>query len=291
MSDAWASPTGTAGSPPVTNVAQFNDVTRNATLLMKRGGMRLVMAYGVLTGAAILFQVPTWLLTILMQVDPGNLALAGGGALALMAWSVVQFVLSVLVTIWSAGLARPARLLLVDPDQVGGAGSILKMATARFGWTGLALLLYGILTLVGLCFFLLPGLAVIFFLSSAVWLVAATDIELGAAFEKSYKLALANLPVLAAYFGVMLALGLVLGVLNFTVNFAVSFGAVFAGTAISYDYAPLVTATVQVLGPMFTAGLYAIVGYPMMILSYATLAAVETADAGVAVKEDPVGEF
>jgi hypothetical protein len=96
---------------------------------------------------------------------------------------------------------------------------------------------------------------------------------------------------MAAYFGIMLALGIVLGLLNFTVNFVVSLGAVFLGTSLSYEYAPLITAVIQVAGPMFTAGLYAIAGYPMMIISYATLAAVETADAGVPVKEDALGQF
>lgn len=267
--DEWKAPeTGMILSEGGT--ASFEDVTRNFRLLWSRGAGSLFGAYALLMLVQLLLQAPTWALNYVMLADPSKALQVAG---VMMLWGLVTIGLGIVVGAVSAGLARPMRALVVEgAGAVGGTGDVLKQAVTRFVPTAGMVVLVALSIAFGLCLLVIPGLAAMFFLFSAVYLVAATDTPFGDAFARSYRISVNNAALVMGVFAALIVYALVIGGLSVGVQLLAQ------STLGAFGQAVLAPALIFVLG--------AAVGFPFLLAYTGFLIALELADSGLQPKGD-----
>ncbi|MBI2897623.1 MAG: hypothetical protein HYY06_28955 [Deltaproteobacteria bacterium] len=257
-----------SGGPTVT----FGQIWASYRVLLRRSMPGVAMVFAGLALANLVFNVPAWIVQYLqlqalstaMFGDVGSLAIVGSLT------NLLRLVATVAIVSIRVGLSRPIRALLVEgPDAVKGAGPTLKMATQRF-WPVLGTtLLVGLAIAVGLILCVLPGLAAMFLLMMAPYLVSACEADVGSAFKRSYTLATRNI---GPFLGVI---GIAVGGVLVLLGVSVAMNAVVV-SMLGFAAVVFVQPVVLILGEAL--------GFLWWLLFGAAFVTAETADSGVQVR-------
>lgn len=185
--------------------------------------------------------------------------------------SLVAVLLGLIIGTLQAGLARAARVALVDgAAALGGFGGVLKLSYARF-WPVLGcLLLYAIGIIIGAVFCLLPGLAVAYVGMAGVYLCASKD-------EGPWDALVHSFGLTTKYIGPCAVL-IVAGIVVAGVMLGINFGLIAGLTALLGLWGTFASTLIVTL-------LAIPVGLIMWLLGMATFATIETAESQVAISK------
>jgi hypothetical protein len=268
MSDVWQT---SDASPIETGVATFGDWMRNIRLIFSRG-MPILGAWAVLTALTVVAQVPQWLIGAYVAMagpdaHPATLLLAAG---LQVVFALLNMVIALALAAMIMGLQRAVRMVLIEPGSVTGPVHALQIASTRFLPTFGMSLVVMLITFAGMLLCLLPGMVAAFLLSMACYLVAATDIEWGAALGKSYELVVKNVGLfLVVWLGLIVA----------------SFVVVGGMTGVSIGLSLINHVAQAVATPLMSMVLAVVYGLPVFVMVTSLNLAAEMADSRTVVAE------
>jgi hypothetical protein len=247
----------------------------NFGLLAKRSMAGIAWVY-------ILFALLSFVLVTLPQTLINGLkiqALTSGdpfvsvGIVTLLGYgfSFLALVLGIVIGTLQAGLARAARVALVDgTPALGGFGGVLKLSYARFWQVLGCLLLYALGIVIGAVFCLLPGLAVAYVGMAGVYLCASRDEGPWDALMHSFRLTTKYIgPCIVLILAALIVVGVVLGI---------NVGLMAGLTALLGVWGTFASTLIVTL-------LAIPVGLIMWLLGMATFVAIETAESQVAISK------
>jgi len=189
--------------------ATFDDVLANARLLIERLRGPILIAWLMVAGGVLAFDLAEAMLNTLAY-------LMGGGVFYILTTVVwIPFMLVALVaypilSVIQFSLFRPLRTRVVEgPVESDSVGKVFDEARERWIMVGVTMLLTSVITMVGMFACLLPGLFAMFLLWMANYLVATRD-DLSPidAMKRSAALAKKYWEVLLVAFGAMFLGGL-----------------------------------------------------------------------------------
>jgi len=253
--DVWSAPenTGKAGSGTAgqaTTYAMWMSVF-NALMARSLGGF--LVAYVLLAGASFLMQIPNTLVNYQVQQSLLGDPTAAMGMLGIqLAWSVVAMVLGLVIGVIQGGLFGVMHSMVHKPDSApDSVGAVFRATTSTFVRVLIMMLVAGVITTIGVVLCVLPGVVAAFVLAPAVYLAASRPDPIMELVQRSVDLVRANLGLCLLFVGGLMALMLVAVV-------------VMAGVTVAFPDELLVT---NVVVPLAWGLLYAIIGYPILLLS------------------------
>ena len=184
-------PGGYAAAPPPS--ASFDQVIANFKLLMSRSGPTGI--WGALAAYAavdVLFAlvslVPQYMAA--KRLEEGDIlgALAGSTGTQACTW-LPLLIGGLLAGAGRLGLVRAQREALFQGAQNRSPVDTIKLGFDRFGASVIVLIVFGIVNGIALCLCILPVIPALWATFMLPFLVAASGMDLGAAFGKSFELA------------------------------------------------------------------------------------------------------
>jgi len=212
-----------------------------------------LVAYVLLAGASFLMQIPNTLVNYQVQQSLLGDPTAAMGMLGIqLAWSVVAMVLGLVIGVIQGGLFGVMHSMVHKPDSApDSVGAVFRATTSTFVRVLIMMLVAGVITTIGVVLCVLPGVVAAFVLAPAVYLAASRPDPIMELVQRSVDLVRANLGLCLLFVGGLMALMLVAVV-------------VMAGVTVAFPDELLVT---NVVVPLAWGLLYAIIGYPILLLS------------------------
>lgn len=184
-----------AAAPVSGRTVTFADVVSSYRALLGPWMKKLAPVYLLLALGMMIVSVPGWIVGYvqLEALATGDFAtMATLGLVSGLVRFVSAFAIVAIVAI-RIGLSRSIRAILVDgPDAVAGPSAAFADAKKGF-WSIVGItLVCGVAIGVGMVLCILPGLAAMFLLLAAPYLVAVGASDFGSSFQRSYELTTKN---------------------------------------------------------------------------------------------------
>ncbi|MEO0324419.1 MAG: hypothetical protein AAF447_15770 [Myxococcota bacterium] len=182
---------GYGAAPPAS--ASVEQVLENFKLLMSRSSSTGIWgALGAYALIDIFFDlvglVPRYL--VAKRLAEGDLFGAGASAMGSNACTFLPLVVGFFVVgAGRLGIVRAQREALLQGAQTRSPGDVLKLSFERFGASLVAMIVFTLLSTVAACLCVLPVIPAVWAMFMVPFLVAASGMDLGSAFGKSFELA------------------------------------------------------------------------------------------------------